>query len=79
MNHPITGAVYPPHYYDAPGQHQPIDREAPHPGNAAAIEHLKQVMAYMRHLHKHMQSVSMDQPDIAAREILIAHIRQEVA
>lgn len=79
MNHPITGAVYPPHYYDAPGPHHPIDREAPHPGNAVAVEHLKQVMAYMRQLHKPMHSAPMGLSPIQARENLIAHIRQEVA
>lgn len=78
MNHSITGGVYPPHYYDAPGQHQPIDREAPHPGNATAVEHLKRVMAYMRQLHKPMQSIPMGQPPIA-REQLLTYIRQEVA
>lgn len=79
MNHPITGAVYPPYYCDAPGQHQPIDREAPHPGNAVAVEHLKQVMAYMRQLHKYMQSVPTGLSPIQSRENLIAHIHQEVA
>lgn len=52
MNHPITGVVYPPPYYDATGQHQPIDREAPHPGNAVAVEHLKRIMTVMAKPHR---------------------------
>lgn len=79
MNHPITGVVYPPHYHDAPGQHQPIDPDAPNPHNAATVERLKLAMNYMRQLHKPMQPVPMGQSPIIARENLIAHIRQEVA
>ncbi len=52
MNHPITGAVYPPHYLDAPGQHHPIDPNAPHPGNAATVAHLKRIMTVMVKPHR---------------------------
>lgn len=78
MNHPITGAVYPPHYYDAPGQHQPVSPDAPNPHNAATVARLRTCMELQRRRCTH-NPVRIGMSPAESHEQLIHHIRQEVA
>lgn len=58
---------------DAPGAHHPVNRDAPHPGNAAAVT---QLIAIMEHQRRRMQNplrIPMGQPPI------LVLIQKEVA